>query len=202
MRPRVALAPILGLGLLASACTSAIGVAIVAVAGGAAVLASDCPDMVDITVRDGATGGRTCAATVTATRDGDTELLKPCYHAHLGDGTWLIRASYPGYADEVSTVIIAREGKCVHTVQTVELWLRPPGRTEPTLVQPSPPLPPPPAAPVPAPSAGPAPPAAAPPPPPAPAPSPAPPAKPPPATAPSAAPGVPPTERFPDRPAH
>lgn len=184
MRARVRLAPILGVGLLVPGCTSAIGAGVVVGVTGAAVLASDCPDMVDITVRDGLTGGRTCAATVTATRDGESEPIQPCYHAHLGDGTWLIRASYPGRADEVSTVVIAGEGKCVHTVQTIELWLRPPGRTEPTLVQPSPAPAPAPPAPVLAPSAAPS----------ASAPLPS-------ATAPAPASSVPPTERFPDRPA-
>jgi hypothetical protein len=163
MRVRVGLAPILGVGLLVTGCTSVIGLGVVAGVGAAAVLASDCPNLVDITVRDGVTGGRTCEATVIATLGDESQSIAPCYHAHLADGTWQIRASYPGRADEVSTVVVSRQGKCVHTVQTVELWLRPAGRSEPTVVQPSPPLPAPPPPPTAAPPAAPSAPSAAPP---------------------------------------
>jgi hypothetical protein len=197
MRARLALAPILGIGLFALSCTSVVGAGVVAVAGGAAVLASDCPNLLDITVRDGVTGARTCEATVVAVKGDEVEQVKPCYHANLADGTWQIRASFPGRADELSTVVIARKGKCVHTVQTVELWLRPMGQPALTQVQPSAPLPAAPPPPGPAPAAPPSgpPPAAAP-----PASAPAPPASAPAAPAPAPT-AVPPSKTFPDRPA-
>lgn len=126
MRTRVRLASILGLTLLLPNCTSVVGLGIVAGVTGAAVLASDCSDFIDITVRD-VSGSRTCEATVTATRNDEQEQIMPCYHARLGDGAWQIRASLPGRADAVTALTIKREGKCGRTVQSVELWLQPLG---------------------------------------------------------------------------
>jgi hypothetical protein len=171
MRTRC-LASIFGLALLLPNCTSAVGVGVVAGVTGAAVLASDCSDFIDITVRDGVTGGRTCEATVTAVKGDEQERIMPCYHARLSDGVWQIRASLPGRADAFSTLKIERGDKCGRMVQSIELWLQPPGYVSPPpFSEPSvaPPAAPPPAAPAPA-----APPTAAPPPalPPAPPPPP------------------------------
>ena len=213
MRTRVRLASVFGLALLLPACTSLVGVGIVAGVTGAAVLAADCSDFIDITVRDGVTGGRTCDATVTAFRGDEQEQVMPCYHVRLSDGAWQLRASLPGRADAVTPLQIKREGKCGRTVQSVELWLQPLGgapASATTLVPSAPvpsappaspaPLPPPPPAPpatqTSAPAPAPAPSATA----PAPAPSTTAPApKPPAAPAPkSAPPGPGPVKRFPD----
>jgi hypothetical protein len=200
MRRRARLATILTLAVLLPSCTSAIGVGVVVVATGAAVLAADCSDFIDITVRD-VSGGRTCDATVIAVKGDEQVEILPCYHARLGEGVWQIRASLPGRADAMTTLKLERGEQCGRTVQSIELWLQPPGYT------PSPPFAPPSVAPPPPPPVAP-PPATLPPPPPAPttAPPPAstapPPAQPPPpptAPTPSAAPPGPgPTKRFPD----
>jgi hypothetical protein len=209
MRTRARLATILSLAVLLPSCTSAIGVGVVVVATGAAVLAADCSDFIDITVRD-VSGGRTCDATVTAIKGDERVEIQPCYHARLGEGVWQIQASLPGRAAAMTTLKLERGEECGRTVQSIELWLQPVGYV------PSPPSAPPTVAP---PPTAPPPPAALPPPPPAPsaappptstAPAPAQPPPPPPAApTPSAAPpgpgvgaGVPTnngtTKRFPD----
>ena len=207
MRRRARLATILTLAVLLPSCTSAIGVGVVVVATGAAVLAADCSDFIDITVRDGVSGGRTCDAKVTAVKGDEQVEILPCYHARLGEGVWQIRASLPGRADAMTTLKLERGEECGRTVQSIELWLQPPGYT------PSPPFAPPSVAPPPPPPVAP-PPATLPPPPPAPTTAPPPatttapppattapaPAQPPPpaAPAPTAAPPPGPVQRFPD----
>ena len=207
MRKRARFATILGLIVVLPSCTSVIGVGVVAVATGAAVLASDCSDFIDITVKDGVSGGRTCEATVTAVKGDEQEQIMPCYHARLSEGVWQIRASLPGRADAVSTVKLDRSGECGRTVQSIELWLQPVGYVSPPPFAPAPPSTTAPAAPPPPPT-----PTAAPPPPPTPAPAPPPastaplPAPPPPPPAAAPAPGAPPAgpapagpvKRFPD----
>ena len=200
MRARASLVSIFGLALLVPSCTSALGLGVVAGVTGAAVLASDCTDFIDITVRDSMSGGRTCDATVTAVQGDEQEQIMPCYHARLSEGVWQIRASLPGRADAFSTVKLQRGKECGRTVQSVELWLQPLGFVpQPPLAPPSvgPPPAPPPAAPPPS-ATQPAPPPttqAAPPPPSSAAPA-APPAAPaPPAAAPA---GPSPVKRFPD----
>jgi hypothetical protein len=201
MRRRARLATILSLVVLLPSCTSAIGVGVVVVAAGAAVLAADCSDFIDITVRDGVSGGRTCDATVTAVKGDEQVEILPCYHARLGEGVWQIRASLPGRADAMTTLKLERGEECGRTVQSVELWLQPPGYVPSPPFAPAPSVAPPPAAPPP--------PATLPPPPPAPTAAPPPastaptPTQPPSpaAPAPSAAPPGPapgPVQRFPD----
>ena len=122
MRTRVRLASILGLAVLLPSCTSVVGLVIVAGVAAGGVLAADCSDFIDITVRD-VTGSRTCEATVTATQNDEQEQVMPCYHARLADGAWRIRASLPGRAGHVHGPHDQTRGECGRTVQSVELWL-------------------------------------------------------------------------------
>ena len=69
-------------------------------AGG--VLAADCSDFVDITVRDGDREPH-LRSDRHRTRSDEQEQIMPCYHVGSAEGAWKIRASLPGRADAVST---------------------------------------------------------------------------------------------------
>lgn len=147
-------------GVFASGCTAAAGGAVLLVGAGAAALVRGCYDHISISVYDGGAGHVTCDATVTATRDGDTVELRPCYHASLTEGTWQLRASRPGYVDATSTVVVLPSDECSRYVQSVELWLAPVGSqggaaqvVTPPAVSPPTAVPSPPSAPAPEPAA-------------------------------------------------
>lgn len=113
--------------LFTTACAPAlVGGGIIATAVGVAALTSHCYDYLDVTVRD-AEGRRTCAATVTASAQGDQLELTSCYYAPLTDGRWTLRASLPGSVDAVSTVEVEHRSDCIRHVQSVELTLKRPG---------------------------------------------------------------------------
>jgi hypothetical protein len=95
-----------------------------AAAGGALIaagaLAHECYDYTSVTVIDGATGQKTCAAEVTATADGSQQALGSCYSAPLTEGRWTLSAKLPGREAATTTLEVEDEG-CQHTVSTV--WL-------------------------------------------------------------------------------
>ena len=124
-------------------CNVAIGAGIVAVAGGAGYLASQCYDQVRVRVLD-ETGERTCDADVTLSEGGSVSSLRPCYHASLTEGRWRVTARRKDY-EPVSTelVIPEHEGACPHYTHSVELTLRRVGSpSQPNQLRPaSPPAP-------------------------------------------------------------
>lgn len=89
-----------------------------------AALTSHCYDYLDLTVFD-AQGRKTCAATVTASTDGDHFELGSCYYAPLTDGVWTLRAALPGYKDATTTVPVEHAHDCARHVQSVELTMNP-----------------------------------------------------------------------------
>ncbi len=95
------------------------------VLGSAAVLAHQCYDHVYVTVLGPA--GKTCDASVVATRGDDTVELNSCFHGALTEGTWTLRASAPGLGSTTTTVIVAPADHCTAHVQSVELTLAAPG---------------------------------------------------------------------------
>ncbi len=201
--PRVLL--LAALATSALSCNAAIGGGVVALAGGAGILAAQCYDQVRIRVRDDR-GLRMCDAQVSISSDGSERSLRPCYHASLTEGRYQLRAQQAGYLPATTELHIPeRQGACPHYVRTVELTLRRPGErpAAPTFRSPTPTTPSPTAPTTPEPSAEPAeprPPTAefplvpAPAPAPAPAPTSPPPTPPaPPAPPPAAPPAPPPT---------
>jgi len=123
-------------------CNVAIGAGIVAVAGGAGYLASQCYDQVKVRVHD-EMGKRTCDADVTLSEGGSVSSLRPCYHASLTEGRWRVTARRAGY-EPVSTelVIPEHEGACPHYTHSVELTLRRVGSPQqPAQLRPAPPAP-------------------------------------------------------------
>jgi hypothetical protein len=207
-RCAVRLVALSGLALTLTSCASAIGVVAVVGVVGVGLLTHKCYDYLDVTVYD-STGRTTCNAEVLAEQNGDSVHLTSCYYTPLGDGTWTLRARYPGMPDVTSTVIVDHSSGCVGHVQSATLTLAAPiPRVLPApssyeLPPPPPPPPaqaapplrsvsPPPAAPAPtAPGTAPAPAT-----PPVPAPTAAPPAPAPPATS-----SKPPSAAFPVLPA-
>lgn len=123
-------------------CNAVIGLGVVAVAGTAAVLASDCYDRITVNVFDGALNAATCDAVVLATRGDDTVELRPCYGGSLTAGTWTIRASLPGRVDAVSTLVVTENESCGNYVQSIDLYLVPVGSAPSAPVPISPPRPP------------------------------------------------------------
>jgi hypothetical protein len=107
-----------------SACTAVAGGSIVAVLVGVGALTSHCYDYLDVTVFD-AQGRKTCAATVTASRQKSSEQfeLESCYYTPLSDGRWTLRASLPGSNDVETVVDVDHEKDCTRHVQSVELTL-------------------------------------------------------------------------------
>jgi hypothetical protein len=158
------LLPLLGAGGCAPAVGGGVLVTVVAIGA----LTSHCYDYVDVTVLD-SQGRKTCAASVTASNDGDEFELKSCYYAPLTDGHWTLRAKLAGFPDTVSQLEVEHTNDCTRHVQSMELTIGSQG-SEPASVTPFPRAPI--AAPLPPPSA----PASALPPPPAPPPGSAPPA--------------------------
>ncbi len=109
---------------LLSGCTAVVGGGVVAVLVGISALTSHCYDYLDVTVLD-AQGRKTCAATVTASRDKSSEHfeLESCYYTPLSDGHWTLRASLPGSDDALSVVEVEHKDDCTRHVQSVELTL-------------------------------------------------------------------------------
>ena len=137
------------LGVLA--CNAAVGGGLVALAGGAGYLASQCYDRVRVKVRDAETGLHTCEADVTVS-DGDSERrLRPCYNTALTEGRWQLTARRAGYVTASTEVQVEEHpGDCPYYTHSVELTLRREGSPSvPTRVTPS--AAPPSAAPTPAP---------------------------------------------------
>ena len=106
------------------ACTVVAGGGVVAVLAGVGVITSHCYDYLDVTVFD-AQGRKTCAATVTASRNDSSEHfeLESCYYTPLSDGRWTLRATLPGSTDVVTMVDVDHEKDCTRHVQSVELTL-------------------------------------------------------------------------------
>ena len=106
-----------------SACTVAAGGGVVLVAVGIGLLTSECYDYLDVTVYD-ANGRKTCNATVTVSKDGGSaQELTSCYYAPLGNGTWQLRATLPGFPEATSTVQVDNRKECVRHVQSAELTI-------------------------------------------------------------------------------
>ena len=107
-----------------SGCTAVAGGGVVAVLVGISALTSHCYDYLDVTVLD-AQGRKTCAATVTASRDNSSEHfeLESCYYTPLTDGHWTLRASMPGSTDALSAVVVEHKDDCTRHVESVELTL-------------------------------------------------------------------------------
>jgi hypothetical protein len=122
---RLLLLTALGAGALG--CNAAIGGGVVALAGGAGILASQCYDQVRIRVRD-ERGVRSCDAQVSVSSEGSESALRPCYHASLTEGRYRVRAQRAGYLPaEVEIDVPERKGACPHYTRSVELTLRRPG---------------------------------------------------------------------------
>ncbi|MEY2932222.1 MAG: hypothetical protein RL033_2971 [Pseudomonadota bacterium] len=122
---RLILLTALGAGALG--CNVAIGGGVVALAGGAGILAAQCYDQVRIRVRD-ERGVRTCDALVSVSSEGSESELRPCYHASLTEGRYRVRAQRAGYLPaEVELDIPERKGACPHYTRSVEFTLRRPG---------------------------------------------------------------------------
>jgi hypothetical protein len=183
---------------LATGCAAGVGAGVGAALIAAGVLTHECYEYVTITVIDGATGAKTCAAKVTVSEGGDDDVLGSCYYAPLTAGSWKVRAELAGRQPAVVTMNVEERDSCEPAVGSLVLTIPAPGgplAPQPAVPTPapgpapSPPVttapetPPPPTAPV-VPSGTPTPPEAV------PAPSAAP--------APAAPEGVPPTQRFPD----
>ena len=109
-------------------CTVVAGGGVLAALVGISALTSHCYDYLDVTVLD-AQGRKTCAATVTASRDNSGEHfeLESCYYTPLTDGRWTLRASLPGNNDAQSVVEVEHKDDCTRHVQSVELTLNTPG---------------------------------------------------------------------------
>lgn len=107
-----------------SGCTVVAAGGVLAALVGISALTSHCYDYLDVTVLD-AEGRKTCAATVTASRDQSSEHfeLESCYYTPLSDGHWTLRASLPGNSDAVSAVEVEHKDDCTRHVQSVELTL-------------------------------------------------------------------------------
>jgi hypothetical protein len=136
------LLPVLG------SCAPAVGGGVLVTVVAIGALTSHCYDYVDVTVLD-PQGRKTCAATVTASNDGDEFELKSCYYAPLTDGHWLLRAKLAGFPDTVSQLEVDHANDCTRHVQSMELTLAsqgsgPAGDTPfpraPIAAQPAPPL--------------------------------------------------------------
>jgi hypothetical protein len=125
-----------------SACTAVAGGGVVAVLVGIGALTAHCYDYLDVTVFD-AQGRKTCAATVTASRNKSSEQfeLESCYYTPLSDGRWTLRASLPGTSDVETVVDVDHEKDCTRHVQSVELTLNtgvPPARAVRPALAPTP----------------------------------------------------------------
>ncbi len=122
----------------ALACNAALGGGLVALAGGAGYLASQCYDRVRVKVRDAETGLYTCEASVSVS-DGDSEWrLRPCYSAALTEGRWQLTARRAGYvAASTEVKVDDHPGDCPYYTHSVELTLRLEGSpSAPTTVTP------------------------------------------------------------------
>jgi hypothetical protein len=126
---RVAALLALGVAALGASCNAAIGGGVVAVMGGAGLLAGQCYDRVRVKVRDPQTGLTTCNASVwVSDADGSERRLRPCYNAALTEGTWKLTARYEGYVPATTELTIPEHpDDCPHYTHTVELTLRRPG---------------------------------------------------------------------------
>jgi hypothetical protein len=142
-----------GTALGALACNAALGGGLVALAGGAGYLASQCYDRVRVKVRDAQTGLHTCEAEVSVSDGGSERPLRPCYNAALTEGRWQLTARLAGYVTASTEVQVEdHPGDCPYYTHSVELTLRPEGSPSvPTTVTPTtaPPRPAPPTAPAP-----------------------------------------------------
>ncbi|HEY2408927.1 MAG TPA: hypothetical protein VGI10_23140 [Polyangiaceae bacterium] len=108
--------------LTLGSCVSGIGVGVAAGVLGIALLTHQCYDYLDVTVYDGA-GRNTCAAEVFAEKGSSSLRLTSCYYTPLSDGTWTLRARYPGVPDVTSTVIVEHPSGCTAHVQSAALTL-------------------------------------------------------------------------------
>src|SRR4051812_27773349 len=123
-------------------CNAAVGAGLVAVAGTAGFLASQCYDEVRIRVRD-ESGQSTCDADVTLSEGDSVSSLRPCYHASLTEGRWRVDARREGYLPASTELVIPEhEGSCPHYTHSVELTLRRLGSpSEPSQIRPRLPTP-------------------------------------------------------------
>ncbi|HEY4159313.1 MAG TPA: hypothetical protein VGM29_14495 [Polyangiaceae bacterium] len=108
--------------LTLGSCAPGIGVGVAAGVLGIALLTHQCYDYLDVTVYDGA-GRSTCAADVFAEKGSNSVRLTSCYYTPLSDGTWTLRAHYPGVPDATSTVIVEHPSGCTAHVQSAALTL-------------------------------------------------------------------------------
>lgn len=95
-----------------------------------AAVTAGCYDPVEVTVFDGATGQRTCRASVVARADDGSETRFPsCYHAALPRGAYTVRAEQAGYQTASTKLLVVDNSRCEPAVQTVELALNPVGQS-------------------------------------------------------------------------
>jgi hypothetical protein len=119
---------VMGLLVLPSGCSVAIGGATGIVLIGAGALASGCYDHVEVGVRD-PSGAPLCDAEVIAVRDGEEVELTPCFSAALSAGSWQIQAR-SGQATATSQLVIPEDRECGRSVHRIELTL---GSQTPTM---------------------------------------------------------------------
>jgi hypothetical protein len=109
----------------ALACNAALGGGLVALAGGAGYLASQCYDRVRVKVRDAETGLYTCEAEVSVSEGDSGWRLRPCYSAALTEGHYQLTARRAGYVAASTEIEIEdHPGDCPYYTHSVELTLR------------------------------------------------------------------------------
>jgi hypothetical protein len=113
------------LGAASLGCDAAlIGGGVAALAGGTSILVAQCYDQVSVRVRDDE-GRRTCDAHVSIASGGSERSLRPCYHASLTEGRYLVSVKRDGYVPaDVQVDIAEHQGACPHYTHTIEFTLR------------------------------------------------------------------------------
>jgi hypothetical protein len=113
------------LGTLSTACVTAyVAIGVTAVGIGAAALAFECDEPVNVSVWDPGTAHVVCDAVVTASSGKNTVELEPCYTTLLGAGTWTVTAVKPGRPTATGIITIDREHRCKEPVyHSLELTL-------------------------------------------------------------------------------
>lgn len=129
--------PLLAVAL--SGCTAAAGAGVLVAGIGASALALGCDDPVGVTVwTPESTRGICTASVVAVSSEGAEAAFSPCYRVYLGDGTWTITASLPGYAPASGMVIVQHPSACEPVFHSLELSLAPLGGRPVTPVAPVP----------------------------------------------------------------
>lgn len=88
--------------------------------GAAGVVAYDCPAWVEVTLRDGLTGGELCGEPLEARSADDQRRAMSCAPFPLGTGTWEIHAARGGSA---ATLVVEPSRRCEHVAYSIELTL-------------------------------------------------------------------------------